>query len=122
MAPSQPNSPTTSSPGYPNILEKQDLDLKSQLKIPIEGFKKDINSSLKEIQEITGKQLEALKELEESTTKQVNELNKTVQDLQMEAETIKKSQRETTLDIENLGKKSGFMDASINNRIQEIEE
>jgi hypothetical protein len=44
----------------------------------IEGFKKDINSSLKEIQENTGKQLEALKEetqkslkeLQENTTKQ----------------------------------------------------
>ena len=33
-----------------------------------------------------------------------------------------KSQRETTRDIENLGKKSGVMDPSINNRIQEMEE
>jgi predicted nucleic acid-binding Zn-ribbon protein len=40
----------------------------------------------------------------------------------MEVETIKKSQRETTLEIENLGKKSGTIDASITNRIQEIEE
>ena len=40
----------------------------------------------------------------------------------MEVETIKKSQRETTQDIENLGKKSGVMDTSINDRIQEIEE
>ena len=40
----------------------------------------------------------------------------------MEVETIKKSQKETTLEIESLGKKSGVMDASINNRIQEIEE
>ena len=40
----------------------------------------------------------------------------------MEVETIKKSQRETTLEIENLGKKSGAIDASITNRIQEIEE
>jgi hypothetical protein len=40
----------------------------------------------------------------------------------MEVETIKKSQRETTLEIEILGKKSGTMDASISNRIQEIEE
>ena len=37
-------------------------------------------------------------------------------------ETIKKSQRETSLEIENLGKKSGAIEASINNRIQEIEE
>ena len=40
----------------------------------------------------------------------------------MEVETIKKSQRETTMEIENLGKRSGVIDASITNRIQEIEE
>ena len=40
----------------------------------------------------------------------------------MEVETIKKSQRETTLEIENLEKKSGAIDASITNRIQEIKE
>jgi predicted nucleic acid-binding Zn-ribbon protein len=50
------------------------------------------------------------------------ELNKTIQDLKMEVETIKKIQMETTLEIETLGKKSGTIDASINNRIQEIEE
>ena len=40
----------------------------------------------------------------------------------MEIETIKESQRETTLEIENLGNKSEDIDASITNRIQEIEE
>jgi wobble nucleotide-excising tRNase len=49
-------------------------------------------------------------------------LNKTTQDLKTEIETIKKSQRETTLEIVNLGKKSGAIDTSITNRIQEIEE
>jgi hypothetical protein len=44
------------------------------------------------------------------------------QDLKMELETIKKSQRETTQELENLGKRSGVIDASITNRIQEIEE
>ena len=33
-----------------------------------------------------------------------------------------KSQRETTLVLENLGKRSGVIDASITNRIREIEE
>jgi hypothetical protein len=50
----------------------------------MEDFKKDINSSLKEIQEDTWKQVEALKEetqksfneLKENTPKQVKELNK----------------------------------------------
>ena len=50
------------------------------------------------------------------------ELTKTIQDLEMEVETIKKTQRETTLEIENLGKKSGTVDVSISNRIQETEE
>jgi hypothetical protein len=45
-----------------------------------------------------------------------------MQDLKVEIETIKKSQRETTLVIENLGKRSGVINSSITNRIQEIEE
>jgi predicted nucleic acid-binding Zn-ribbon protein len=49
-------------------------------------------------------------------------LNKTIQDLKREIETIKNTQRETTLEIENLGKKSGTIDASISNRIKEMEE
>jgi chromosome segregation ATPase len=50
------------------------------------------------------------------------ELNKTIQQLKREVETIKKTQRETTLEIETLGQKSGSIDASISNRIQEMEE
>ena len=99
----------------------------------IEDFKKDINNSLKEIQENTGKKVQALKEetqkslkeLQENTIKQAKKMNKTIQDLKMERETIKKKkkpQRQTTLQLENLGKKSGVIDASITNRIQEIEE
>jgi hypothetical protein len=55
MASLETSSPTTASPGYPNILEKQHLDLKSHLMKLIQDFKKDINNSLKEIQENTGK-------------------------------------------------------------------
>jgi chromosome segregation ATPase len=94
----------------------------------IKDFKKNINNSSKEIQENTGKQVEALKEkkkslkeLQENTTKQVKELNNTIQNLKTKIETIKKSQRETTLEIQNLRKRSGAGDASINNRMQEIE-
>jgi hypothetical protein len=50
------------------------------------------------------------------------ELNKTIQDLKSEVDTIKKTQSEATLEIETLGKKSGTIDASISNRIQEMEE
>ena len=35
---------------------------------------------------------------------------------------MKKTQSETTLEIETIGKKSGATDASISNRIQEMEE
>jgi chromosome segregation ATPase len=129
-ASSEPSMPTTVSPGYPNTPKKQDSDLKSYLMMLVEDFKKGINNSLREIQENTAKQVEVLKEetqkslneLQENTTKQVMELNKTIQDLKMEAETTKKTQMETTLEIETLGKKSGTIDSSISNRIQEMEE
>ena len=48
------------------------------------------------------------------------ELNKTIQ--KREVERIKKTQSEKTLEIETLGKKSGTIDATISNRIQEMEE
>jgi chromosome segregation ATPase len=90
----------------------------------------DFNNSLKEIQENTGKQLEALKEkpqkslkeVQENTIKQAKEMSKNIQDLKMEIETIKKSQRETIPETKILGKRSGVIDASTANRIQDIEE
>jgi chromosome segregation ATPase len=96
----------------------------------VEDIKKDFNKSLKEIQENTAKQVEDLieetqkylKELQEKMTKQVMELNKTIQDLKGEENTMKKTQSEVTLEIETLGKKSGTIDASTCNRIQEKEE
>jgi hypothetical protein len=98
LASSKPNSPTIASPRYTITLEKQDMDLKSLLMMMMEDYKKEINNSLKEIQE--------------NTSNQVKILNKTIQDLKMEVETMKKSQRENTLEIENLGKKSGAIGAS----------
>jgi hypothetical protein len=71
LASPEPSSPTTANTGNPNTPEKQDSDLKSHLMMVIENFKKDINNSLKEIQEITGKQLKALKE---ETRKSLKEL------------------------------------------------
>jgi hypothetical protein len=50
------------------------------------------------------------------------ELNKTTQDMKREVDTIKITQSEATLEIEILGKKSGTIDVSIGNRIQEMEE
>ena len=47
MAASESSSPTTTSPGYPNILEEQDNVPKSHLMKIIETFKENINKSLK---------------------------------------------------------------------------
>ena len=124
------STPTPPSHVHPNKTEKLDPDLKAYLMMMVEDIKKDFNNSLKEIQENTAKQVEdlkeeaqkSLKELQENTTKQVMELNKTIQDLKREVDTIKKTQSEATLEIETLGKKSGTIDASISNRIQEMEE
>jgi hypothetical protein len=59
---SEPSNPTSSSPGYPNTLEMQDLGLKSYLLMLIEDIKKDFNNSLKEIRENTNREVEILKE------------------------------------------------------------
>jgi hypothetical protein len=44
---SELSMPTTASPGYPNMSEKQDLDIKSYLMMLVEDFKTGINNSLK---------------------------------------------------------------------------
>ena len=74
----------------------------------VEDFKKDINNSLKEIQE--------------NTIKQMKELHKAVQDLKVGVETIKKTQMEANLKMETIGKRSRITGVSITNRIQEMEE
>jgi hypothetical protein len=73
LASSEPTSPIIASPGYTITPEKQDMDLKSLLtmKMMMEDFKREINKSLKEIQENTDKWLEALKE---ETQKSLKEL------------------------------------------------
>jgi chromosome segregation ATPase len=125
----EPSTPTSPRPGHPNTPKKLDLDLKAYLMMMAEDIKKDFNNSLKEIQENTAKQVDfkeeaqkSHKELQENTTKQVMELNKTFQDLKRGVDTIKKTQSEATLEIETIGKKSGTIDSSISNRIQEMEE
>jgi hypothetical protein len=59
---SEPSTPNTASPEYPQLPEKQDLDLKLYHRMLIKEFKKDINNSLKEIQENIAKQVEVFKE------------------------------------------------------------
>jgi predicted nucleic acid-binding Zn-ribbon protein len=72
------------------------------------SFKEDINNLLKEIQKNTGNQ--------------VKELNNAIQEPKVEVETIKKTEMKAYLEMENLRKRSGIIDVSITNRIQEIEE
>ena len=47
----EPSTTTSPSPGYRNTPEKLDLDLKEYLMMMVEDIKKDLNISLKEIQE-----------------------------------------------------------------------
>jgi hypothetical protein len=86
----------------------------------VEDIKKDFNNSLKEIQENTAKELQVLKEKQENTPKQVMEMNKIILNQNRDVDTIKKTQSEATIEIETLGRKSGTIDASISNTIQEI--
>jgi hypothetical protein len=72
-----------------------------------------------------------LKEIQENTIKQVKEINKIVQCLKMETQ-AKQNNKQTNkqkpiqtkgiLEMENLGKRKRRTDASIANRIQEMEE
>jgi archaellum component FlaC len=62
------------------------------------------------------------KELQESTFNQVKELNKTIQDLKTDLERIMTSQQKTILELQNQGKRSGVIDGTITNRMQEVEE
>jgi hypothetical protein len=58
---SEPSTPTSASPGYPNTPENLDPDLKANLMMMVEDIKKDFDNSLKEIQENTAKELQVLK-------------------------------------------------------------
>jgi hypothetical protein len=70
---SEHSTPTSPTPGHPNTPEKLDPDLKAYLMIMVEDIK-DLNNSLKEIQENNAKELQVLKEKQENTTKQVEVL------------------------------------------------
>ena len=72
MASSEPSTPTTATPGYSNTWEKQDSDLKSDLMMLVEDYK-DINNSLKEIQENNAKQVETLKKKHKNPLKNYRE-------------------------------------------------
>jgi hypothetical protein len=58
---SEPSTPTSASPGHPNIPKKLGLDLKAYLMMMMEDIKNYFNNSLKEILENTAKELKFLK-------------------------------------------------------------
>ena len=73
MAASEPNSPLTACPGYPNTPEKQDLDFKSLVMMLLQDHMKDINKSLKEIPEKNDQKLEALTRETQKSLKEIQE-------------------------------------------------
>jgi hypothetical protein len=95
---SEPSSPNTAGPGYPNTSEKQDEDLKSYIMKVVEDFKKGINNPFKEIQENTAKQVEALKE---ETQKTLKELKKNTA---KQLEALKELQANTDKQVEETQK------------------
>jgi chromosome segregation ATPase len=119
---SEHSTPTSASPGFHNTPKNLDPYLKAYLMMMVENIKKDFNNSFKEIHEKTAKEVEVLNKKRNNTNKQVIELNKTIQDIKREINTIKKTQSETKMEIETLRKKSGNIDASVSNRIQEMED
>jgi DNA anti-recombination protein RmuC len=97
-ASSEPSTPTITSPGYSKTPEKQDADLKPYLMMVVENFRKDINNSLKEIQEKTIKQVEALKEETQKSLKELQEnTDKQVEVLKEETQKFLKELQENTV-------------------------
>jgi hypothetical protein len=66
----EPSTPTSRIPGHPNIPEKLDLFLKEYLMMMVEDIKKDLNNSIKEIQENTAKLVEDFKEEAQKSLKE----------------------------------------------------
>jgi hypothetical protein len=95
---SQPSTPTSASPGYCSTNEKQHLDSKLYVMLLVEDHKKGINTSLKEIQVNTAKQVEIHKELQENTAKQAVVLKEEMQ------KSLKELQENTTKQVMELNK------------------
>jgi hypothetical protein len=54
---SEPSTPTSARPVYPNTSKKLDPDLKAYLMMIVEDIKEDLNNPLREIQGNTAKEL-----------------------------------------------------------------
>ena len=95
----------------------------------IQDFKKIISNSFKEVQGNTGIQVEALKKERHKSLKIRGLHNQRDEEIEQNHSgskngnrNIKKTKQETNLEVVNIGKKAGVTDASVTNRIQQIEE
>ncbi|ERE70281.1 LINE-1 type transposase domain-containing protein 1 [Cricetulus griseus] len=112
MEPPETRNHTPARPEHHNADEPEENDLKNIFRKMIEDLKEDMRKSLKEMEEKTNQNIQDINK----------SLSETVQDLNTEIETIKKAQSDGMLEIKKLGKRSGTIDVSITNRIQEMEE
>ncbi|KAL6038221.1 hypothetical protein STEG23_027303, partial [Scotinomys teguina] len=129
-------------------LEKINKEIDGKITKELEEMKKEIEEKvnrkwgeIKKLEEKKNKRLEEMnKENEEKTNKKMEDLKKvlkesqdnhqktikhmkeTTQDIKIEIEKLKKTLSEGMLEIEKLSKRSGNTDASITNRIQEMED
>ena len=75
------------------------------------------------MKEKTNKKLEEIKKsLNENQEKEIKHMKQTIQHLKTEIETIKETQARGIIETEIMTKQSGTTNASINSRIQEMEE
>ncbi|KAL6032726.1 hypothetical protein STEG23_016164 [Scotinomys teguina] len=118
MTRSEPSGSTLARPEH-TIAEAKEINPENDFKKMREALKEEVKISLKELEEKANKKLEEVKESQEKSIKQMKE---TVQDLKIEIQTIKKTQTEAMLETENLTKPTGTTDASITNRMQEMEQ
>lgn len=85
MTPPKNSYTNTASPSYTNITKTQENDIKSNIIKMIKCFKKEMNMSLKEMQECTIKHIKifnkeenkSLRDIKINTIKQVKDINKT---------------------------------------------
>ena len=89
-----------------------------------EVLKEKIKNSLKEMVEKTNKKLEEInKSLKQNQEKPIKQMKEMIQYLKTEIETIKKkTQDERIIETEIMRKRSETTNASMNSRIQEMEE
>ena len=87
-----------------------------------EALKEEMKISLKEMEEKTKKLEEISKSLKENQEKAIKQMKEIIQDLKTKIETIKETQTKGIIGTEIIRKRSGTTNASMNSRIQEMEE